>query len=133
MGIQIEPVLILGWNISYDKLMKYLKDNNAESCLRKDKNTEWSIKNQCLCGPTFCWSKNKEFKFQYDFVKTSPCYDCCDEDCNLYLSILPEFSSQTSLKNLCIGTIDIEDAKKFAILLGAENIEPRIFAEYNIS
>ncbi len=88
MGIDYSSKLILGVQINYEAICKFLKDAGVESC---------SENGQCFCQED-CWNFNPFPEGLY-LINTRPYYDCHREYCNYYMSII-EGDSAYGLEDL---------------------------------
>lgn len=106
MGIDCDSKLIIGWEISYDKLIQYLIDTKAGSChyYGNGYNTQFP----CNCG-TMCWSRQTLMDEDSTFsvpegvhIRCSrPYYACQPEDCRYFISLTDKnYIDSTTLKNL---------------------------------
>lgn len=146
MGIDYDSKLIYGYEIDYEKLVKYLIENKAGTCdgyykdepEAKDAKKEDIIdidnkktyRMQCLCGTKHCW-KNLKLPEGVYITYSSPYYDCPPEDSNCYIR-LNSTDYMTREELLSIKDETIQAAKELAIKLGTTDKEPSIFSAVHI-
>jgi hypothetical protein len=118
MGVDSTAILVFGWSIEYEKILKFLQDNNVGSCCDY----------QCFCGES-CWDLSKLPQGCY-IIQAHPYFDCKADECIYYVSLINPNKS-ISLKE--INEIKItEELKQFAISMGADDCEPVFDALVNI-
>lgn len=130
MGIDYSSKLIFGWQVDIIKVLQYLIDKNVGSC--NCEKTPTNIKEQCLCGPKYCWDQTKLPTGLY-IVHTYSHYDCGILNANCYISLIEnEYEiSYSKIKNF--NDEHIENIKKIAIELGAYDEEPKFMSAVHIS
>jgi hypothetical protein len=149
MGIWYEAKLIYGWEIDYKKAADFLIKNKVGTCggdffeydyekdnLGDDDPDDIKAGNreeQCFCGPP-CFENLTAIPEGVQITKTSPHYDCGAPGCRYYVTLLysgATCTTRSDLNNITKKTI--EEARKFAIMLGGDGDEPTLFAVPNIT
>jgi len=126
MGIDYDSKLIFGWAIDYESLIKYLKENKADSCGGEE--------HQCLCGPE-CWdTESFIFNKSIFFVSTSPYFDCPSEECLIFISLTKSnLLSIEEITNILKNKKHIASSKELVNKLGGDGSgDPKIFSQLDI-
>lgn len=99
MGIDYETYIIFGWYIDYSNVLQYMKDHNLDE-------------------PYDIVLEQSDDQPQFDLHRTSPWYDCDDDECLWYFGIrLGESQSIEELKQL----VAIPEAPWYPNLLAMVN------------
>ena len=130
MGIDYDAKIIYGWH--NDDIITFLKKNKASSCSRKDKD-KWTVKTQCVCGPS-CWQKENTLFFPDNlfFVYTCPYYDADRTERFYFLSLINDRTFTGTIEELC-NIKCTQEIKDFVIQLGSSDKNPSLFAEVDIN
>ncbi len=128
MGVDYTTKLVFGWEVNFEKVIKYLIDNKVGSCSSENPVEQ---NEQCMCGTDYCWDKTK-FPDNVYIIAANPSFDCSHENKRYFLSLSSEKNllNYSFIKNMDISII--EKAKEFAIMLGAEDKEPEIISVIHI-
>lgn len=119
MGIDYSSVLIFGWMIKREKLLDLLDEDQKEDLCVEEYLDEIREKLPKGCYLFYC----------------CPYYDCSSEDNMYYISLMDKEDSDYTLNDLNQLVKDseaISQIRKFAINLGADDKEPKIFSDISV-
>jgi hypothetical protein len=89
MGVDYDSKLIIGIQINYQSIVNFLIQNKIGTCLKENyDDPKFKLSDQCFCGDD-CWKlKDKLIPENLYIIRTSPYYDCKDNECMYFISLV---------------------------------------------
>lgn len=134
MGVDYDSILVFGWEVNYEDIVRFLIQNRVGTCLGEYEEdaetkeihvadgTKRGNKYQCFCGTKHCWEKTECFPPGVTIEKASPYFDCGAEEANYVVSLtLPYPCTLASMNAIPKETIDA--ARAFVKQLSGKEVK----------